>query len=490
MNLVAGAVEEAGIDEKHAIGRRRDARLEIDGSAPLLVHDPNLDRVPGQPQHVLDAGEKRVGERDFVRSVHFWLHDVDRTMAAVARTRKALEIVDRDQRSDCGIQDGFGNLIARLVEHRIGFDVMADISHQQKAAPMQGHRGAIAARIGAILRKSPLNEQSVLFKGFRQAPLHQPKPVAVDGDLILRIDGCDAVLEINDGAESGFKDNVGHASLALGPDEAVLINFNFNMQAMVAQQNDKGVERFLPVSGEPARMTQPRVKPIFKDRNEFAASDFVSGNRLVAALRERNHIVQKRTDPIDDLGAPHFVVAPPTLRAFRLGNCVRAIERIVKTAPARVCGIESVARIRGGNDELGSGDPRDLQDMFGAKGKVGRFRDNIADLAEKFCIARGVKGHGPGGAMIFVDLFLQLVAKPQLVAYAWRELINKPRQPAPKLVGADIRSRQDFVVDEVAQNLRNPDFVNFLVSHHVQATQLNAQTISLTVIPRVSLIPL
>jgi hypothetical protein len=60
--------------------------------------------------------------------------------------------------------------------------------------------------------------------------------------------------------------------------------------------------------------------------------------------------------------------------------------------------------------------------------------------------------------MIFVDLFLQFVAKPQLAAYVWRALINNRRQPAPKLAGADIASRQDFVADEVAQNLRNPDF--------------------------------
>jgi hypothetical protein len=56
---------------------------------------------------------------------------------------------------------------------------------------------------------------------------------------------------------------------------------------------------------------------------------------------------------------------------------------------------------------------------------------------------------------------LQLVAKPQLAAYVWRELINNRRPPAPKLAGADIRSRQDFVADEVAQNLCYPDFVNF-----------------------------
>ena len=130
MDFVARSVKEAGIDKKHAIGRRCYAGLKIDRGAPLLIHDAHLDRVPGQPQHILDAGEKRIGERDFVRPVHFRLDDVDRTVTAIARTRNTLEIVDRDQRGDRGIQNGFGDLIARLVEYRIGFDVMADVAHQ------------------------------------------------------------------------------------------------------------------------------------------------------------------------------------------------------------------------------------------------------------------------------------------------------------------------------------------------------------------------
>jgi hypothetical protein len=50
-----------------------------------------------------------------------------------------------------------------------------------------------------------------------------------------------------------------------------------------------------------------------------------------------------------------------------------------------------------------------------------------------------------------------------------RERADKPREPAPKLAGADIRSRQDLVADKVAQDFRNADFADFLVSHHVQA---------------------
>src|SRR5437870_4957291 len=98
-------------------------------------------------------------------------------------------------------------------------------------------------------------------------------------------------------------------------------------------------------SGESARMPQPRVQAVFKRRNELAAGDLVCGDRLVAAAREGNHIVEKCADPVDDLSAAHLVVALSARRAICLGNRIRAIERIVKTAPARICRIEGVARV-------------------------------------------------------------------------------------------------------------------------------------------------
>ena len=189
----------------------------------------------------------------------------------------------------------------------------------------------------------------------------------------------------------------------------------------------------------------------------------------MAAARERNHVVEKRADPVDDFGAAHFVVALPARGASGLGNRIRAIERIVKTAPARICGIEGVARVRGWNNELRSGDPRDFQNIFGAHRKIGRLGDKVADLAEKVVITRRVERPGRGEAVIGVDLGLQLVAKPQLVAYARRELADKPREPAPKFSGADIGSRQDLVADKVAKGFADADFADFLVIHHVHA---------------------
>ena len=77
VDLVAGAVEEAGVDEDDAVLRGADAGLEIDGGAALLVHDAHLDGVARQAQSVLDPVEQVVGEGHFLRPVHLGLHDID-----------------------------------------------------------------------------------------------------------------------------------------------------------------------------------------------------------------------------------------------------------------------------------------------------------------------------------------------------------------------------------------------------------------------------
>src|SRR5476651_929196 len=98
---------------------------------------------------------------------------------------------------------------------------------------------------------------------------------------------------------------------------------------MVAQQNDKRIERFLPVSGETAGVAQPCLETILKSRHKLPAVGLICGNRFVAASRKRSYVVEKRADPVNDLGAAYFVVALAALRPAGLRNRVRAIERVV-----------------------------------------------------------------------------------------------------------------------------------------------------------------
>ena len=140
VDLVAGAVEEAGVDEHHPILCRVDARLQVDRGAPLLIHDAHLQRVAREAQHVFDTREDRVGECHLLRAVHLRLDDIDRAGPAVAR--RTVEVMHRDQRRYGGIQQTLRRLAARRIEHRIGVHVMADIAHQHEAAARQGQRAA------------------------------------------------------------------------------------------------------------------------------------------------------------------------------------------------------------------------------------------------------------------------------------------------------------------------------------------------------------
>ncbi len=56
MDLVPGAVEEAGIDEGDPVLRRADALLEVDRGAPLLIHDAKLHGVLRQAQRLPRRG--------------------------------------------------------------------------------------------------------------------------------------------------------------------------------------------------------------------------------------------------------------------------------------------------------------------------------------------------------------------------------------------------------------------------------------------------
>ena len=84
VHLVAGAVEKAGVDEADAALGGANALLEIDGGAPLLVHDAHFQRVAGEAEHILDAGKQRVGEGGLLGAVHLRLDDVDRAFARIA----------------------------------------------------------------------------------------------------------------------------------------------------------------------------------------------------------------------------------------------------------------------------------------------------------------------------------------------------------------------------------------------------------------------
>jgi hypothetical protein len=58
VNLIAGAVEEAGVDEHHTLGGAADALCEVYGGAALLVHNADLNGVACKAKQVFDGAEQ------------------------------------------------------------------------------------------------------------------------------------------------------------------------------------------------------------------------------------------------------------------------------------------------------------------------------------------------------------------------------------------------------------------------------------------------
>ena len=151
MDFVAGTVEEARVDEADALRGILDAGLEVHRGAALLVHDADLHSVGGHRQYLLDAAEDIDRERDLIRAVHLRLDDVDRALAAVLQLGLALQVVEREQAGDGGIEDAFRNFLTRAVEYSVGEHVMADVADQHHAAAVQGHLALLVrCGVGAV----------------------------------------------------------------------------------------------------------------------------------------------------------------------------------------------------------------------------------------------------------------------------------------------------------------------------------------------------
>ena len=249
VDLVAGAVEEAGVDEDDPVGGGGDAGGEVGAGAALLVHDAHFQRVRRQAEHGFDAGEDLGGEGDLVGAVHLRLDDVDRAGAAVLPRGVGAQIVDGDHRGDRGVEHAFGHFLAS-VEHGVGVHVVADIADQHEAAAGQGELAAARAGVFAVRLEPPGQGLAVLLEAGGQVALHQAEPVAIDVDLVGGVDGGDAVLEVLDGGDGGFEDEVGDAGRVGGADLVLPVDADLEVDAVVAQQDGDGRGRFAAVADE------------------------------------------------------------------------------------------------------------------------------------------------------------------------------------------------------------------------------------------------
>ena len=72
---------------------------------------------------------------------------------------------------------------------------------------------------------------------FGQVAAHQAQPVGIGQHLVIRVDGGDGIFAIHDRGQRGFKADIADPGLVLRTDLRLRIYFNFDQQAIDAQQN-------------------------------------------------------------------------------------------------------------------------------------------------------------------------------------------------------------------------------------------------------------
>ncbi len=170
VDLVAGAIEEAGVDEHDALRARfwmQALRLTVVRRSSSMM--PTFMVFAASDSIFSTRPNSSHRQRDLVGAVHLRLDDIDRAVAAVAQLRIALQVVDREQAGDGGIEHAFRNFLAVGVEHGIGEHVMADIAHQHQAAAVQLELLAVRRLVDAVGIERALQRLAALLESRRTA---------------------------------------------------------------------------------------------------------------------------------------------------------------------------------------------------------------------------------------------------------------------------------------------------------------------------------
>ena len=133
MDLIAGPVQETGVDEDDSLTGRADTGGQVQGRSPLLVHDPDLHGVFWQVQHALGRGEDRHRVGHFGTSVQLGLDDVDAPRPAVAVDALPSNIEGTNRHRHRGIEHPLRDRLACLGKDRVAVHVKTDVANQQQA---------------------------------------------------------------------------------------------------------------------------------------------------------------------------------------------------------------------------------------------------------------------------------------------------------------------------------------------------------------------
>ena len=422
---------------------------------------PSLHGVCRQPEQGFDPREQFTCESDFLRAVHLGLDDVDRPRARIADAVRAvaLEVVDGDGGRDHRVEDAFGNFLAAAVQDgRIGHEV-ADVAHEQQRAAVQRDLAAGSLRAGAetrlvlAVRVQAAGERlAALGDLLRQRALQDAQPVAVRQHLVLRIHHGHRVLEVQDGGQRRFDAHVGDAGGVGLADRRLAVDLDVDVDAVVAQQHGGGCRRVALEADELGGVLQSAGGSVLQDHGELAAFDPVAGRVLVRAGRQRRGTVEEIARERDHLGAAPRVVALALFGAAGFGDHVRAVQRVVERAPARIRGVERITGVEDRHHELRAGLQREFGIHVGGRrfGARGRWHQ-VADLFQEAAVGGHVRDRAGMRLVPLVELGLQAVALGEQGNVPGRQVGDDRVEAFPEGGAVHAGAGQHLVLDEAVQ---------------------------------------
>ena len=250
VDFIAGAVEEASVDEDDAFLGGTYCFLQVHRGAAFLIHDPHLDGVRLHTEQHLDPSKQLGSECYLFRTVHFRLDHIHGSGAGIHMAAVWSYIMERSQRGNRRIHNAFGNLIALLVEDgRIGHQ-MADIAHQHQRASRYRQRLAVLACILPVGIEFARNRLAALLECIFEIAIHQAEPVAIDDNLVFRIDSSNGILAILDRGQSRFQQDIGNMCGICLANRMIGIDDDLDMQAILHKKNCGRRSRVAAITGK------------------------------------------------------------------------------------------------------------------------------------------------------------------------------------------------------------------------------------------------